>query len=977
MNILSNFGLSSNLHNNNHPTSGRSSKANPCPVCDKTNGKCKFTDTGILCFYVSNFSIGEEINGYRLNVLNGGNMGGALSPVREKPSYQRKVTAAKKTKKPTKCETAKPDRPQHSKNLWSLVKQLPPTRKAVDFLNERFHEKQNAKHWQSLGFFSAPSKEVKLSKPVSATIAGVKATDPKRESKDFYSSYGNAVNIPIFNVYGDLIGHQPMNFKSKEDEDTPKYSWNTWSYRGSKINDAKVKLQDGSLEFPLQVIQTVNSDKTIYICEGSLKPMLAAVIHDKTVVGSAFDLSLYPRQLRETLAVLNPDRVIITPDAGAIANQRVFDGRIDKDINELISVRNELKANFEIFIADWGQLWSKEGLGDIDEVNKPIVNRSTLIPVRDWMLLESRNVWENYPLAITTTNIYNRDNLLSDKKPYINSLKVLRSNTLAPVNPDTNPSTLQALIENSELSQVFHRFTLKEKLSSAECAAIASSLAYLKGGETFYKNHLHEDYLTSQGSNSNVKNFCKVLRRIGFNPCVMPDVDYSLYDIAKGRNILRLELPQTVTLEASRDKLNEAIVTALQKDSNGVITITVSTGVGKTHNLAQAEFYKFLESHNINVVILFATHKLLQEFQQAVQYPVLAQVELHLPDAPVLRKTINELYQFNMGREANDLLYKCIAHNPLPSNPCGTEDLIKNELTDAVKQHIRQYLDAKDQIRGGSTQRVILATHAFFSLCPEAFEGRTVIADEDLSKSYLRVSSSTLNELASVASGCQPDLYGKIWNRLVASEDNQAVDVSDITNNLNPETLLAYFEHRSRIEFSSRYKSEIPKLLAASHLVKNGKKFSIIQPSLHLPDNKIIILSATPNKAILKQLAGDRLELINVGDTELKGNLYQITDRSYSRSCLKELDVNELRELTGNRLVITTIANKKKFNNPSKTIHFGNCLGYNELKGQDIDIVGFNQPSPANIISMFIACGGNTESKDLRFKNQIVRYNGC
>lgn len=971
--MLSNIYSSGNLYNNN-PTEGRSSKTNPCPVCSDTQQKCKFTETGVLCFNTSSLSIGEVINGYRLNAHIDG-MGGALSHVSDRPHYSQKAKKkTKKVKKLTKCEAAKPDKAQHIADLRSLTAQLPPTKKAIDFLNDRFGIEEDAKYWHSLGYFSVSGKEVNLAKPVPATVAGMKANKPQEKSSTFSSAWGSAVNILIADVHGNVIGHQPKNFS----KNAPKYTWNTYKDASSKstINDSKVKQADGSFEPPMPVVQAGSDNRTIYVCEGTLKPLIAAHQHQKTFIGGASPLSAYPQQLKETLEVLKPNMVVITPDAGAIANKNVCSTRIEGNIESLLKVRRQLDLKFEIAIADWGQLWSKEGIGDIDEINSKIFNRQKLIPARDWMHSESQITGKNHAFMLTITNIYSSHKHRNDKSTRANSLRSLHSASLDPVNFERNPAILKGLIEAAEVSNVFRRFCLKEKLSPVECAAIASSLAWISGGEKTYKSLLHEDYKTPKGSNNNVQNFCSVIRKVGFNPCPMPDIDYSLYDIARCKNVLRLESPQTVTIEQSQVKLREAIKDALECVPNWVLAIEVSTGVGKTHNLSLREFYEYLKQNNQKVVILFATHKLLQEFRGAVQYPVLAQVELKLP--PVLNWTINELYQFGKGKEANDLLFQCAAYNPVISDYYGTGELIKKELTVEIKQNIRDYLKAKSQIKEGSDERVILATHSFFSLCPDCFEGRTIIADEDISKSYLRVSSAPLDELSLVARGCQPEYYGEILARLDAANDNEVIDISDITVSLNADTLMNYFQSKRSGSRNSkgRYKSSIPNLLNAAQVVKNGKKFSILGHRLSLPETKIIILSATPNKAILKQLAGDRFKLVDAGDTELKGNLYQIADRSYSRSCIKELDVKELQELTGNLPVITTISNKNKFKNPSQTIHFGNCLGYNELKGADLIVVGFNQPSPADMIALFIASGGSIEGKDLRFKNQTVFYNG-
>jgi hypothetical protein len=107
-----------------------------------------------------------------------------------------------------------------------------------------------------------------------------------------------------------------------------------------------------------------------------------------------------------------------------------------------------------------------------------------------------------------------------------------------------------------------------------------------------------------------------------------------------------------------------------------------------------------------------------------------------------------------------------------------------------------------------------------------------------------------------------------------------------------------------------------------------------------LPESKrIIIMSATAPIEIYQKMLGDRLVVITLGDIKQKGKIIQYTKRSCSRNGLGQY-INKISSEVGELPVITFKSFKSNFSNSVEEMHFGNCSGYDTLKGKDIAVVG-------------------------------------
>jgi hypothetical protein len=142
-----------------------------------------------------------------------------------------------------------------------------------------------------------------------------------------------------------------------------------------------------------------------------------------------------------------------------------------------------------------------------------------------------------------------------------------------------------------------------------------------------------------------------------------------------------------------------------------------------------------------------------------------------------------------------------------------------------------------------------------------------------------------------------------------------------------------------------------------------------------LPSKKrIIILSATAPVEIYRALYGNRLHVIELTDVEQQGAILQYTKQSCSRNAMQRYAAS-LSEKVADLPVITFKRFSSSFQNPIEGMYFGNCSGYDELKGHDLAVVG--TPHRNNVLYHLIAAEISGEAiGNVVMNYQKVEYNG-
>lgn len=141
-------------------------------------------------------------------------------------------------------------------------------------------------------------------------------------------------------------------------------------------------------------------------------------------------------------------------------------------------------------------------------------------------------------------------------------------------------------------------------------------------------------------------------------------------------------------------------------------------------------------------------------------------------------------------------------------------------------------------------------------------------------------------------------------------------------------------------------------------------------------DKKVIILSATANEWIYRQLYGDRIRFYDLGNVEIKGRLLQDTFYTYSRQNLRKEEVLEhVLASVEDRLIITFADYVGKFRNARKDIYFGKCRGTNKLEGEKLAVVGTPHVQMSTYLLLADKLGLDLQPSDYSMSDQRIIHN--
>ena len=322
-----------------------SSKRNPCPICEKTHG-CKISDNLIMCLRGdSNWSI----PGWKyLKPLRGGMGGlfGADSGERQEYRPEQQPKAAK----PSNITPLTDE--QLNREARKILKQLGLSAKHREQLRGRgLTDEQIDQH----GFKSVDRYQEFNLIPINPNFPGM-------GDRGTLTNSGPGILIPIWNIKGLIIG-----FQIARDDRNPKYQWLLGS------SDRRV-----SGELPLQVL-TFNDSPDLNIAEGTLKPPVAAHLHNINVLGAG-GVSWHgsPNEFKGIIDSGLFTRYILNPDAGCKANHHVMGA-----YRALYLLLKNLEIN--LMVRDWGQgNRPKSDKIDIDEIDTVTFNNAPIISFEKW-----------------------------------------------------------------------------------------------------------------------------------------------------------------------------------------------------------------------------------------------------------------------------------------------------------------------------------------------------------------------------------------------------------------------------------------------------------------------------------------------------------------------------------------------------------------------------------------------------------------
>ena len=281
-----------------------------------------------------------------------------------------------------------------------------------------------------------------------------------------------------------------------------------------------------------------------------------------------------------------------------------------------------------------------------------------------------------------------------------------------------------------------------------------------------------------------------------------------------------------------------------------------------------------------------------------------------------------------------------------------------------------------------SSNNTVLTTH-HKALHYKEWQHTTIIFDEDPFKTILSNGKTTLTELR--------QLRNKMVDATVKDKLTHLISEIEQTDpNSHTPVELSVFEDFEAIKNEvvdncESYSTNVLQFFQSSCYLIDKVDNNIIRfGNRHkLPtDKKIIILSATVDGSIYRQLFGERLRFYDFSDVQPTGVILQDTKYSFSSASLTGhlKDKDDISELipTASLPTITLAKHKKGLEkldvNIVDDMHFGKVMGYDELKGQDINVVGTFFINPIAIYLYAKLLDMSIDSYE--FENQIVLHNG-
>ncbi len=322
----------------------RSSKRNPCPICQNTHG-CKISDHLIICLRAErNWSI----NGWEYRKDARGGMGSVWSvPKNSDQSHQQEYRRSQQKKTETRVQLTDA---QLDYNARLILKQLGLLGGHREQLKQRGLTDSQI---DQLGFKSVDQWQEFNLTPINSNFPGI-------GKRGGLLNIGAGYLIPVRNRKNLILG-----FQVARDDRDPKYQW---------LKDSRAaRKQD---ELPLQFCRRNNSTQ-LNLIEGTLKPLIAAFRHNLNVLGAGGVIwHSSPKQLQESLEGFT--EIILNPDGGSMLNPSVL-----KAYRELYQVLQSL--GYELFVRDWGQGNQPKGESkDLDEIDTETFHQARLVPYSQW-----------------------------------------------------------------------------------------------------------------------------------------------------------------------------------------------------------------------------------------------------------------------------------------------------------------------------------------------------------------------------------------------------------------------------------------------------------------------------------------------------------------------------------------------------------------------------------------------------------------
>lgn len=424
--------------------------------------------------------------------------------------------------------------------------------------------------------------------------------------------------------------------------------------------------------------------------------------------------------------------------------------------------------------------------------------------------------------------------------------------------------------------------------------------------------------------------------------------DDDLLDLVSATKDIRgfievLEPNKKIDLKEAEDLLESSYLDVIENGETGKIYLfKLPTAIGKTQIIT-----------GTHAVIAAPTNSLKNEIGERMGVKYIKTPDRVLFEDEQINKKLAYYYSIGLPKKAISILnYMVNTNNSKYYSP--------NDVGLA-----RQYLqDLKSSINSRDT---ILTTHKRVLFTD--FSHDTIIFDEDPLNSLLEIKEMKISDLVALNMMTNLNELEYIISYLTDSPQKQVIKTPSFT--INVDDLINSLS-------TINVESNIIDFLASSFFMRDKKYPDIVYYIVKrdLPKKKkVIIMSATLSIHIYQKLYGDRVEVIDLTNVEQKGKVIQYTNRSCSRQGLVNY-VDKISDKIGDKPVLTFKSFGHHFQNPVNEMYFGNCSGYDTMKGQNLAVVGTPHRNEAQYFLTASILGFDFKATDTTMSHQKIEYNG-
>lgn len=412
---------------------------------------------------------------------------------------------------------------------------------------------------------------------------------------------------------------------------------------------------------------------------------------------------------------------------------------------------------------------------------------------------------------------------------------------------------------------------------------------------------------------------------------------YTILDTIVNRrgNIRVTEGIELITVEEAREKLNKVFTDVLlDYDPEAIHVIKADPGIGKTEAIRNIGNFS-------KTVIAYSNHKLGSEISERLAI----KDAIHLKDVDITDKRILEecSHYLNIGyyKESYNILkrYKEMLLNK------EYENNIDQELALEEVNKVDEFLSNLQDLR--ITTKPILCTHSkMLNLNNKNVD--TYIIDEDIVPTLcptIKLDFHRIMVLEQMAMASDNKLLINglrvLKGCITSAIENTSVVIKVPTIHYDKKEVVKF------IAANAGYLQEnIIDMLSLKFIMCDSKGHVVGIIKRNLPKGKIIIMSATANETIYKELFKDRNVVFHrVDHIKPKGNLvlhYGGYSRSYFNKSIDKVIKRVKEETEGIKNIITFKKYKHHFEKEGFNViaTYGACTGIDKYNGQDLIVAG-------------------------------------